>query len=357
MRDGRERANIAYAWPALLVPTSGELRVYLDLNHWIGLAKAATGHPDGDRHRDALEALRRSRPVFPLSTLHYMEMAAIADPRQRFAVAAVMEELSRFICLVPATVMMRMEIDAALQRIVPGLRPCYPPIPLLGRGVLQAFGIRGGLRVASPMGDVTDTARQAWPGGPTAFDAWRETAERELDRSALRGPTDEEAPRLRALGWDPTAARSDAVQIARQEQEQAERFATDPRWRRGRIRDVIAARYLIIDAQAALGEVLSAHDLALTSIIGDPSSARRFIDSMPSADVRISLLVAAHRNPETRWKPNDVFDISAMSIAVPYCDVVVTENHASHVLHAAGLPTLTATKVLTTLDDLAELLA
>jgi hypothetical protein len=357
MRDGWERTNAAYAWPALCRPARNEPLVYLDLNHWIGLAKAGTGHPDGERHRDAWEIVRRAQAVFPLSTSHFMEMAGIADPRQRHDVAAVMEQLSSFICLMPAMLIMRMEIDAALQRIDPSLSPYYGPIPLLGRGVLQAFGRCGGLRVYSSAGDVTETARQSWPDGPEAFEAWRETAERELDRSVLRGPTDEEAPELGALGWDPTVARRGAEQRAQQEREQAERFAAEPHWRRGRIRDVVAGRYLLTDAQAALAEVLSAHGRRLASIVSDPPSARQFIDSMPSADVRISLLVAAHRNPQTRWTPNDFFDIDAMSIAVPYCDIVVTEKHASHVLHAAGLPALTGATVLTTLDELAERLA
>jgi len=36
---------------------------------------------------------------------------------------------------------------------------------------------------------------------------------------------------------------------------------------------------------------------------------------------------AAHRNRQTKWKSNDLIDIDAMSLAVPYCDVVVTEWH------------------------------
>lgn len=73
---------------------------------------------------------------------------------------------------------------------------------------------------------------------------------------------------------------------------------------------------------------------------------------MPSADVRISMLTAAHRNPQTRWTPNDIFDIDALSDAVPYCDIVVTERHAHHVLHSAGLPDRVGTMVLASLEDL-----
>jgi hypothetical protein len=45
--------------------------VYLDLNHWISLAKAATGHRDGSRFGEALDALRQSldRIVVPLGSV------------------------------------------------------------------------------------------------------------------------------------------------------------------------------------------------------------------------------------------------------------------------------------------------
>lgn len=27
------------------------------------------------------------------------------------------------------------------------------------------------------------------------------------------------------------------------------------------------------------------------------------------------------------WRPNDIHDIDALSVAIPYCDIVVTERH------------------------------
>jgi hypothetical protein len=53
--------------------------VYLDLNQWIGLAKAASAHKDGARYVQALEAARAAKDggtaMFPLSGTHYMELA------------------------------------------------------------------------------------------------------------------------------------------------------------------------------------------------------------------------------------------------------------------------------------------
>jgi hypothetical protein len=90
---------------------------------------------------------------------------------------------------------------------------------------------------------------------------------------------------------------------------------------------------------------------------GDVEAVRRFTDAMPSADVYISLVTAAHSNRQTKWLPNDIFDIDALNVAVPYCDIVVSERHAIHVLKAAGVAKRLETRVLTTLEQLTQFLA
>lgn len=118
------------------------------------------------------------------------------------------------------------------------------------------------------------------------------------------------------------------------------------------MRDVVAARYIIVEFRDVLERVLNGYGVDLGDVGGEPEAFRRFTDSMPSSDVHISLVTAAHRNPQTRWTSNDIFDIDALAVAVPYCDVVVTEKHARHVLSAAGLPARAGTEVFATPDEL-----
>ena len=75
---------------------------------------------------------------------------------------------------------------------------------------------------------------------------------------------------------------------------------------------------------------------------------------MPSSDIAITMATARHRNPQTRWTANDIFDIDAMSVAVPYCDIVVTEHHACHALKAARADRRANTQLLANLDELAR---
>ncbi|MFE3860831.1 hypothetical protein ACFXPT_10360 [Streptomyces goshikiensis] len=348
----------AYAWPSLLHRQEAPLRlVYLDLNHWISLAKAATGHRDGDRRKGALEAVRdvssAGTALFPLSATHYMEMSGIQDPRQRADIADVMEELSGFTTLINRTILMRYEIEAALDEMLGSASTRLDPLPLCGRGVGPAFGVHGGLRIKSKDGrDVTDSARSSWLQGPEAFDAWLSEAERQFERGILRGPSDADVPVLNLRGWDPRVARVGAKKRVEQEIELSARLDAEPQWRRGRLRDVVSGRYVAIELLDLLNETITDRKLVTADIFASREAARRFADSMPSADVHITLTTAAHRNRDKQWEPNDIFDIDALSSAVPYCDAVVTERHACHVLQSTKMPAKTGTKIMARLQDL-----
>jgi hypothetical protein len=337
--------------------------VYLDQLHWISLAKASVGHADGPRYADALEALRAAKAsgdyVFPLSSTHFMEVAPTKNPRHRIDVAGVMEELSGFDVLISRSVLQEMEIDAALDVFGRPIGLPYPPVPLLGRGVMRAFGMVGGLKVRDGDGaDVTEQARADWRhGGPEAFDQWREEAERELDRRILRGPaTPEEEAELRADGWDPTVARRIMADNAKVERELANWLSTHPYWRTQRVRDVVSARHLQLELLDKLLERLAVRGLDLEDLFPEPGTARPFVDGMPCSDVVVSLKSAAHRNPQTEWTSNRLFDIDALAVAVPYCEFVATDREAAHALHTEGVPARLGTTVVATLDELVEVL-
>jgi hypothetical protein len=163
---------------------------------------------------------------------------------------------------------------------------------------------------------------------------------------------------MRARGWDPTVARRIAKERAQSERELAERFVAKPELR-SRVRDVVAAHYLAFELVDSLQEATAAHGLNLVDLIppGDVETARRLTDSMPSGDAWISLLTALHRNPQSRWKPNDIFDFDALSVAIPYCDVVITDRKACSLANAARLPGRLDSTVIATLDELVTVLS
>ena len=103
-------------------------------------------------------------------------------------------------------------------------------------------------------------------------------------------------------------------------------------------------------------EALTRRSLGLEFLEADRDRARRLVRSMPSSEISTELKRAAHRNRQTKWKSNDLIDIDAMSLAVPYCDVVVTERHRANQLRSAHFDDRMSTVILDTLQLLPDVL-
>jgi hypothetical protein len=113
----------SYVWPQTLRwPTPPPKLVYLDLNHWIALAKALAGHRDGKSHEDVLSAciraVERGSAIFPISDTIYFEISKIGPHRQRRDLREVIEKVSRYFVVTARSVISAHEIEALLDRIV-----------------------------------------------------------------------------------------------------------------------------------------------------------------------------------------------------------------------------------------------
>jgi hypothetical protein len=325
--------------PRILRPPRPPALVYLDLNHYIYLARAAAGDasvPSG--YGALLEAARRAmgdgRAIFPLSATHYVEMSGIRDPAQRTAVANIMEELSGFNVLLGRVVITELEIDAMLDVLL-GSDADGAAIPLLGTSVGWAFGMRGGLVVRDAEGNDTAAQLRTVIGGPE-FDDFFTDANRKMELALLAGPADEDLQALRANGYAPELTHNTTETRAQQEREQAARLDADPRWRRGRLRDIIGAREFAVEWIDQLTHAVMARNTTIGEVVlEDRTSIRAFADGMPSNRVAITLKTRYHRDGQHRWTSNDIHDIDALAVAVPYCDAVFTDKAVHNALTAS----------------------
>ena len=360
------RVAAEYVWPKTLrVPRRPPKLIYLDLLHWVSLAKANSGHRDGGRYADALAAclgaLQSGTTVFPISDAIYMEVSKIGQHRQRRDLRDVIELVSQYRVITSRVIIANHEVEALLdEHVGPSSRPIND-MDYLDWGVARAFGMVGGFRIKDNQTDedVTEKAAAEDPDGAEAFYRKLAWADFELNRKTLEGPTVEEEPRLRADGWDPRAGYEVAARRAAQELEQVERFNDDPVWRGERIRDVIAAREVIIEIGRMLFEGLAGRSASLDDVLDENhiDKTRRVFNAMPSFDVSVSVKAAYHRNPAHRWKPNHIHDIDAMASTVPYCDIVVTDREAASHLIQTGVAGRFQTTVLARVEDLVPLLS
>ena len=304
--------------------------VYLDINHFIELARASvdvtTAHPGYADLLDATRlAAREQRALFPLSGEHLWEITAIKSPRQRHDVADVMEQLSGFNYLLGRTELAQLEVEAGIEDIFG--ESSHPLTFSLVRPTFgQAFGMRGGMSIRNADGsDGSDTARLEM--GNDEYEQFIRNANYTVERSMLDGPSDDELPILRnRYGYAPEKSRDGAQSRLAFELDLTERLDKDPRWRRGRLRDVVSAREVAHEWLDTINRVNEDRVRDGKQPLDGDDETRRLLAAMPHSQVAISIKTRYHRNPNHRWDTNDITDIDAASVAYAYCDAVFTDK-------------------------------
>lgn len=89
-------------------------------------------------------------------------------------------------------------------------------------------------------------------------------------------------------------------------------------------------------------------------IFSSKESVMAFLKTIPTAYTFHVLNDARNLNTGRQIESNDFWDICSLAIAVPYCDVVVTEREWSNILNQKGIGELYNTKIIHNIEDLSE---
>lgn len=313
-------------WPNVYYPRVPVL--YLDLNHFINLAKSQfKPHAAPAGYGVLLETLDAAvvagRIAMPLSFEHVWEMYRIKDPAQRRDIAEIMERLSGFMYLLPRPTLARLELHAGLDYIL-GEDLSPTAVPLVRRGIGTAFGVKGGIQVVDE-DDLDASVAARAEMGVDAFESFMRTADLTIERALLRGPPDEFAEPV--LSDETANTREGVASRLDYELDTVRRLDEHDHWRRGRLRDVISAREMSHEWLDALNDLrLERAHRGGSSEPLTPDQYRILLSSAPHIQVAVSLKSAYHRNPRHRWDENDITDIDALSVAFPYCRAILTDR-------------------------------
>lgn len=339
--------------------------MYLDQWVWIRLAKVAARRPDNPSDVAVLDAVARAADAgvaFPLSATHYFETLAITDPRQRNDLAAVMAPISRFVNLRRTLDLVRHQLLNALHEQYG--RPAFPPSPLevLGLGVGWAMaGARVPLKIMT--GSRSSPREVSEADDPDIRVKLRSLGQLGETR-LIAGPSDDEIPQLRELGYRPEVIEESTRSRLAYEQLLADHLLTQPVSRR-ELRVWVMARELIHEYYDLFTGTLREYRLDPIHTFGqnriEPGSQRaeimRLSDAVPTMRVAADMKLEIFRNPQRRWTVNMTHDIDAMSHAVPYCHIVMPDRDAADLLARSKAHFRYGTKVVTGFSDLPDALA
>jgi len=293
--------------------------VYLDQNKWIDLAKAAAGRADGARFARALkmakEQVRAGDLIFPLSAIHIIETAKSPRLEQRQILARLMTELSQGVVLRASSQMLEGYVDWAVREFYSKTTNESPP-QHFARGVEAAFDF-----------DIRQTL-----GIP------------ERRAAALRSDLDSPEAWIDLLAFDHEAERKagiDAVRTIginaakRSELVRAEAVAggADLQTMRRAYGAGLTMQFLkpLEESLRAIGRSVQEWGAE------GPDKLMEFWTLIPFLSVELELHTQKHWEKSKEWEANDVLDIGALSLAIPSCDVVVTERFWVNLITKRGL--------------------
>lgn len=329
--------------------------VYLDLNHWYALGEALAGTPLEPRHKDVLDLLLRlveqDEITMPLSTVTYMELAENPRDQMREKAAKAMTMLSRFTTMAPTGKILDAELAQAFHQQFG--RPAFPlKTPGFGFGVGHAFGEPFAFRLKG--GTKQDLARLEQQLGQPIAD-WEAHVNVWAEYQLLVQPP--AGMRAQIPNYDAYAARKVADRQLASFNVMVNTLRTDPEIA-ARPLDAICARQFYYDFPDNYTRAMLSAGFVKHQPFTDKEQLTNLLMALPSRRVTTMMQFHYLKDIDRNWVINDLRDIDALSLVIPYCDVVVTDGKAwDTAVNRAHLDQEFDTAIFRRLSDLANHLA
>jgi hypothetical protein len=312
------------------------VRVYLDQNAWIGLLRARDGHRAGERYRDVLlvldAAVDQGRVSLPLSSIHYIETARRFPHAKRAELASIMATMSRNHTIAPFSTLVRSELRRAVaarfgSRVAPAL-----PRPF-GVGADHAFSTDLITRFASSMGPAAGVVTNL------------------LEWVALAGNPEQDD------GEHPVLAVHAAMQKEAERLEGLRDLRRPDGWTRGHKSLRVWAAQAYSESLDELNDAFAEASVAVGRLmILGPEGMSEFLTEVPTLSVRYELGRLKEQATSQAWTANDIRDLQALSAAMVYADVVVTEKSWTALAQRAGIDQRFGTRIVRDLNELMPIL-
>lgn len=334
---GHSRAGRAEGAPTPRAPRV----LYLDMNVWVDMTRGCA-NDDGEwqQVRDHLARAVQARQItLPLSAAHYLELWHRRKATSRRQVAELMRDLTGYATMPSAHVVRQLEAEAIVRMWAHPTATEPATNDLMGYGAAHAFGRADGRfrfveSIASkdgmtPEGSATDP--------PAGWDILRKRHDWEW---------------LQLFGTEELVAAESGLDLTPEHRfgsAQVDHELVVRDWLRAhpearhRFRDIVIAeefesmREYIEDACA---ELRVRPPSPLRTARWGPESARAIqavVSAAPSADTWSTLRFLKHRDLNLPWEQHDWTDLWSLSVAIPYCDVVITEKRWAHLATIGGL--------------------
>lgn len=331
--------------PYWIRKTEKRVNIYLDQNKWIELSKAIINNDPayGELIKKIDKCTQDGSWILPLSILHLTETAKRADNTSRTTLTKNMERLAKGYSIAPYESLDELECENSIRRLM-GLPLINLQEHAIKQDPLYLIGMdSGNVGIISALQDEDKIAfTQYVANNHNLFYLMTELENITGISKEIREDTEFYQSNLNDM-----------------RQRQLKMLAeTAPKDRKHLYSIYLLQNYIdrfkahIFNTLNRLG--ISQHDFyeRLDLEFSNKTKTIEFLESIPGFNVSNRLIYDIICNPQRNIDKNDFYDITFLSVAVPYCDIVITENLWADRLHYFKLDEKYNTIVSTNLDYL-----
>lgn len=304
--------------------------IYLDHKDWLNLYRAYYGLENAALYKETLErlitAVEEGRAFVPISSTNILEMLKYGDKEGRLKLCELFARISKGRTIAPHFSLIPDEIRNALNRIFAIGLPEIE-IDCFGAGGLFAIGLSDEEEYFAYFGKTPDSEDNFTNFNNTeALAVFLEYFARFTEQNELRGQLAEEA-KLAGVYEDRRKQNTGLVKMDRKREH---------------------AGYHIMVFRHIIAEFARLHRHSISLRERDPLE---LIGSVPTLDVECEF-VAEREFVGKIIKDNDALDVLALEVAIPYCDIVVTEKFWSGVATRAQFHEKYKTTILRDINEI-----
>jgi len=317
-------------------------RVYLDQNKWISLLRE---HVNDDRNESTLAKLRElveeGEIVCPISFIHLIETASYSDDNSVDDMFDLMLDLSLNRTMAPMTVVRGEEIKYMVDEWL-DKEPTMEG-KVVGDGLAFALGGQH-YDVVSESGELDDEHRNRILNAIESEWASEELLDSEVVKDIFERERNKEF----------------LQKLEKGREENEEEFNDNDRRRKHEVMGYFGEFVTPEVIQRRMQELAKLPEEEQRDLLGHNISMERleseeyaweWIQNFPAIYTHVSLTSERDLQKHRDIEDNDLNDIMALSVAIPYCNTVVTENFWTHLSQQIGLDELYDTNVTTDIKD------
>lgn len=317
--------------------------IYLDQWVYVNLLQACVGSPTVNPEYEEIckiiiESSQKDNNKFPFSSVHFIESMNRVNLSSRKELLKFIFDLSKFYSIKPFYQVINMEVRNAILKSL-NVKPMDLSDYVCNDELFNFFGGKMEIKPNEPNKENPDEIKEI-----------KEKLSSEFKNSEFMA---------NALCENQTIFDGGGFQRAQnfinefnRSKEQA--YSHPDKTMRKKIS---TARIFKLFIQDEIIKVCSEYNLDSSvkkNIFSDENSREEFLKSIPTVYVFQFIYDILDKDRNHTIESNDIWDLTYLAVAVPYCDIVVTERRWSNILNEGQIGEMYGTKIISKIKDLSE---